>query len=98
MAWPTTSRHERGYGAAWDRLRRRILRRDLYMCQCPECKGLGKTATEVDHIVPKGEGGTDDPTNLRAVNADCHKRITILQMGKTPRPRVIIGLDGFPVD
>lgn len=91
---------ERGYGAAWQRLRLIILRRDGYLCQCPECRGGAKrltAATEVDHIKPKADGGTDDPSNLRAVNSECHTRITMRQKGHTPRPKPAIGLDGWPI-
>lgn len=72
------SRHERGYGADWDRLRALILKRDRYLCQCDECKRAIRVrpATEVDHRIPKSEGGTDDPANLSAINVDCHKRKT----------------------
>jgi len=97
MAWSKESRQSRGYGAAWDKLRKRILERDLHLCQCPECMGGAKrlkVATQVDHIKPKAQGGTDDPANLRAVNPDCHKRLTLEQQGKTLRPQ--IGLDGWP--
>lgn len=98
MAWSKESRHARGYGTAWDKLRLVILRRDKGMCQCPECMGGRKRlrhATEVDHIKPKAEGGTDDESNLRAVNADCHKRLTAQQKGHKPRPQ--IGPDGWPI-
>jgi len=33
-------------------------------------------AHEVDHIIPKAQGGTDDPGNLRAINRDCHRAKT----------------------
>lgn len=60
------SRHERGYGTDWDRLRVLILKRDHYLCQCDECKRTGRVlpAAEVDHIIPKTEGGSNDPINL----------------------------------
>lgn len=99
MAWHKTSRHERGYGAAWDKLRKQILDRDCYLCQCPQCKGgmLRVTpANEVDHILSKAQGGTDDTSNLRAVNHECHKRITVEQQGKKYKEKVTIGLDGWP--
>jgi len=77
------SRQQRGYGAAWEKLRLLVLQRDCFVCQCEECKREDRTtsATEVDHIVPKAQGGTDDMTNLRAVSAACHKRITAQQRG-----------------
>lgn len=72
------SRHERGYGSAWDKLREQILQRDKYICRCDECQRLGliKEATHVDHIIAKAHGGTDDPSNLRAINKECHKKKT----------------------
>ncbi|WP_258127514.1 HNH endonuclease [Achromobacter anxifer] len=55
-----------------------ILKRDRYLCQCEECKRTGRVlpATEVDHRIPKAEGGSDDPANVSAINVDCHKRKT----------------------
>lgn len=69
---------ERGYGAAWRRVRDRIMRRDAGVCRCAECKRLGRIleAHEVDHIVPKAQGGTDDDDNLQAINRECHKAKT----------------------
>jgi len=72
------SRHERGYGTAWAALRLTILKRDDWLCQCAECHEQGRVrpAHEVDHIVNKAQGGTDDPANLQAINRDCHRRKT----------------------
>ncbi|MNX41022.1 HNH endonuclease [compost metagenome] len=72
------NRHQRGYGTEWDRLQLLILKRDRYLCQCEECQRTRRLlpATEVDHRVPKAEGGTDDSDNLSAINADCHRRKT----------------------
>ena len=97
MAWSKASRQSRGYGAAWDKLRLRILKRDGHLCQCDQCKATGRAtlADQVDHIKPKAQGGTDDPANLRAVNSKCHARITQEQQGRTPRPQ--IGADGWAV-
>jgi 5-methylcytosine-specific restriction protein A len=62
-------------GRPWRRLRDEVLKRDRYMCRCEACRscGLVTLADEVDHIVPLFEGGTDEPSNLRAINHDCHK-------------------------
>src|SRR5262245_40732128 len=67
-----TSRHERGYGTAWDKLRTRILERDHGICQ--PCQGAGRLtlASQVDHIKPKADGGTDDEANLQAICKPCH--------------------------
>ncbi len=64
------SRHARGYGPEWDRLRRRILQQHPW-CMWPGCPEL---ATDVDHIVPKARGGTDDWDNLQAL---CHRHHSI---------------------
>lgn len=97
--WSRESRQSRGYGAAWDKVRLVVLKRDYGLCQCAQCQG-GKVrltpATEVHHIKARAKGGTDDPTNLQAINTDCHKRETAAEQGRTLKPKVTIGLDGYP--
>lgn len=70
------NRHERGYGNAWTKRRDHILRRDCGLCQV--CKRAGRVtiATEVDHILPKAQGGTDDDENLQAICRACHQTKT----------------------
>ncbi|WP_158216140.1 HNH endonuclease [Pseudomonas sp. DrBHI1] len=53
-----------------------MLKRYRYLCQCENCGGKRLSASEVDHILPKSQGGTDDLANLRAINHDCHKAKT----------------------
>lgn len=52
-----STNQQRGYGAAWLRLRKIILKRDGYLCQCPTCKAEDRVtaASEVDHIRPRAE-------------------------------------------
>lgn len=61
-------------GRPWQRLKRRIIRRDGGICHI--CGGLG--ADSADHIIPHSLGGTDDPANLAAVHHDtppkCNRR------------------------
>lgn len=83
--WAATSKKSkqaRGYGAEWGRLRIIVLKRDKYLCQ--PCLRLGRVtrATEVDHIVPKHLGGTDDPANLQSICNPCHKAKTARERGK----------------
>lgn len=72
------SAHSRGYDYRWQKLRLRILERDNYRCQCADCQASGwpKLAQEVDHVVNKANGGTDDPSNLQSMNRDCHAEKT----------------------
>jgi 5-methylcytosine-specific restriction protein A len=109
VAWSKESRHARGYGTAWDKLRLVILKRDKYLCQCPDCQGGKKRftpANEVNHKVSKAEAKrlgwtqaqTDDPSNLEAINDRCHRKLTDAQVGrKTKPPKPQIGVDGFPI-
>lgn len=95
MAWSNLSRHARGYGTAWDKLRAQILKRDQYLCQ--SCKKLGriKSANQVDHVIPKDKGGTDEPSNLQSLCKPCHDAKGLDDKGYKQKPT--IGLSGWPV-
>ena len=104
MAWSKESSHLRGYGAAWRKIRLRILERDHWLCQCKECakRPVPLPANEVNHKTPKAEAQRrkwtqeqiDAESNLESVNSVCHERITKEQKGYRIRPK--IGLDGWP--
>lgn len=110
MGWERsgTSRHERGYGSAWDATRLRILQRDGYACRCPACALLPvpKPATDVDHIISKAIwrrthgnlDGCDADENLQALNVDCHRRKTAEERGHAYRPRNGADDAGLPLD
>lgn len=65
------SASSRGYGARWRKLRRYKLNLTPL---CEECKrrGVVKTATTVDHVKPKSEGGDDSLENLQSLCDACH--------------------------
>lgn len=94
------SRHERGYGSAWVKLRERILKRDDYLCQPCQREGRITTATQVDHITPKAKGGGDEDGNLQGICATCHltksEREAAEAQGRKPKRQ--IGPDGWPVE
>ena len=61
-------------GGAWAVIRRHVLERDDYLCQ--KCgRNMGLSGLEVHHIVPRSEGGTDDPQNLRTLCVPCHLKL-----------------------
>lgn len=62
MPSPHTSR-----GSQWNKTRLMILERDNYTCAY-----CGREATEVDHILAKANGGTDEPSNLVAACKPCN--------------------------
>ena len=75
----TKSTTERGYGYAWQKKRERILARDCGLCQPCRRQGRVTPANDVDHIVQKADGGTDDDENLQSICHDCHKAKTIAE-------------------
>jgi 5-methylcytosine-specific restriction protein A len=97
--WHKTSRHVRGYGAGWDRTRARILDRDKHLCQVCLKAGRYTPATEVDHIKPKAQGGTDDDDNLQAIDKVCHAAKTedeaAVAQGRRIKPK--FDEDGRPI-
>ncbi|MGG7466036.1 HNH endonuclease [Plantibacter sp. YIM 135347] len=56
-------------GAAWDKLRLRVLERDGYICAY-----CGNEATTADHVLPKEKGGRDEMSNLLAACLTCNGR------------------------
>lgn len=106
MVWGTKSRQERGYGAAWERLRKKVIERDKGLCQICLAKGIVHPGKDVDHKVSKARakqlGWTKEQTeamsNLWYICRDEHLKKTEEEQGKTkhaPKPR--IGPDGWPI-
>ena len=65
--------HRRTRGTNWQAIRERILSRDAGLCQPCKRLDLLTPATEVDHITPLEQGGTDAPANLQSICAECHR-------------------------
>jgi 5-methylcytosine-specific restriction protein A len=80
---PTSAR--RGYDAAWRK------KCKAFLLEHPMCIGPFRihrepvTATDVDHITPKKEGGTDEDYNLQSLCHKCHSRKTALEDGRWGR-------------
>lgn len=79
-------------GAAWQRVRAEVLRREP-LCRHCAARGLVVPATDVDHM-----NGADDnrPESLQPLCHECHSRKTARDQGK----RVAYGCDpsGNPAD
>lgn len=67
---------QRGYDRSWRRLRLIVLNAHPY-CQWPGCF---VPATEVDHVVPKRMGGSDELSNLQALCKPHHSTKTLREM------------------
>jgi len=68
---------QRGYGWQWTKLRKLVLA-EQPICKMPGC---WEPSAEVDHIVPKAKGGTDDRDNLQGLCKPCHSRKTASEDG-----------------
>jgi 5-methylcytosine-specific restriction protein A len=66
----------KGSTRKWRTIRSAVLNRDKHLCV--ECKvnGICNPATEVDHIVPKNNGGTDALSNLQSLCKEHHEEKT----------------------
>lgn len=61
----------------WKQLRKRVLERANYLCECEDCKKLPvpKLANVGDHKLPIRLGGSaTDMDNLQAMNDSCHNK------------------------
>lgn len=69
------SASQRGYGRDWKVVR------DKHLREYPWCAVCGQTGTDVDHIVPRKQGGTDAPGNLQTLCHVHHSRKTARRDG-----------------
>lgn len=63
----------------WPRRRARVLKRDGHRCQLADPARCIGTATEVDHVVARWQGGSHEEDNLRAVCTPCHAHRTAVE-------------------
>jgi 5-methylcytosine-specific restriction protein A len=74
-----------GYGSSWERIRRVVLDEE------PDCRICGAPATDVDHILNRARGGSDDRSNLRSLCSACHRGVTSSQGGRAATAQGIGG-------
>ena len=58
------------------RVRSQLLKKQKGICPVCDTKLLGWEEMEVHHVIPRKQGGTDKPKNLRLLHKTCHKQIT----------------------
>lgn len=68
--------HNERYGYKWRKIRAKFLSAHPLCEQCLR-QGRYTAATEVHHITPLSDGGTNDERNLMALCKACHSRITL---------------------
>lgn len=77
---PRCALPKRARGRSFDRVRLAVAERDRWTCAgCleqidPALRRPHPRALHVDHKIPLAAGGTDDPSNLAAMHADCNLR------------------------
>ncbi len=97
MTWSKLSRQARGYGAAWERIRKQVIKRDGYLCQrCIRASRI-TLGTDVHHIKPKAQNGSDDMLNLELVCRTCHLEADAEADGKTIEPKVRFDERGYAI-
>lgn len=67
---PGKSREEQQPYMSWQKKRQFIFERDSHTCQY--C-GATNEILEVDHVIPKSRGGSNDPDNLKTACWDCNR-------------------------
>lgn len=106
MPWSNESRQSRGYGAQWEKIRKLVIERACGLCE--ECQRNGRVSRgrDVDHKVSKATarrmGWTDEQidniANLQFLCQPCHDEKTARETGRTYRPKVRYGEDGWPIE
>jgi 5-methylcytosine-specific restriction protein A len=95
MAWPTTSRHQRGYGTAHDKMRAHLI---ATVILCEECTRQGRSTpgTIADHIKPLANGGTGTRSNYQLLCRPCSDAKTLTDKGQSARPKGGVDRAGRP--
>lgn len=77
-------RVKRDRSTAFQRRRVLLLRANPLCAHCAR-SGRVTVATELDHIKPLHQGGTDDDENLQGLCTECHRIKTARERGATSR-------------
>ena len=88
MPWDTSTRKST-LPRDWAHRRLRVLQRQLYMCRWilstnTTCDAY---ATDVDHIIPHSQGGSDDESNLQSLCRFHHLKKSSAEGAAARKPR-----------
>lgn len=89
---PRPNAHQRGYTHRWQQIRLAVLAEEP-LCRHCLAHGLTVPSADVDHILPKAHGGSDERVNLQGLCHPCHSvktNTTDRQMRQNPRKHVAI--------
>jgi 5-methylcytosine-specific restriction enzyme A len=91
------NRHQRGYGAAHDRMRAHLL---ATVILCEECsrKGITRAGEIADHIRPLAKGGSGDRSNYQLLCRLCAAMKDAADRGVTRKRRPTFGVDGWMIE
>jgi 5-methylcytosine-specific restriction enzyme A len=93
------TRQQRGYGRAHETMRAHLM---TTVVICEECRRANPPritiGTIADHIIPLAKGGTGDRSNYQLLCDDCGREKDARDRGRPLKPKLRIGLDGFPVE
>lgn len=61
-------------GRAWMAKRQRVAQRFNYICQGPGCGLVWRSdRDQIDHRIPREQGGSNDESNLQPLCLECHR-------------------------
>jgi 5-methylcytosine-specific restriction protein A len=66
----------RGYDRNWRKIREAALSREP-LCRACASRGGIVEATDVDHVIARSNGGTNDDSNLMSLCHECHSQKTV---------------------
>ena len=89
------SHGKRTTGRKWQRIREQVLLEEP-LCRPCDTAGRVTSSTQVDHIKPIADGGTDERRNLQGICIPCHEEKTARENGYTMKKP--IDIDGFAVE
>lgn len=106
MPWSKESRHSRGYGHEWTKIRKLVIERAKGLCEQCMADGRVMMGRDVDHKVSKADAKklrwsqakVDHISNLQLLCVEHHRKKTAEENGQTYRPKVAVGEDGWPIE